>query len=261
MGAEMNKAMRLLLLCVALVGSSIVPSPSEAAHALVFAAASLKDALDDQVRRFQSSSGHTAAVSYAATPALARQIENGAPADLFISADLEWMDYLATRRLIAAASRIDLLANSLVLIAPVTGMAGVRIVPGFPLRTLLGEGRLAMADPDSVPAGRYGKAALQSLGVWQSVEGRLARAENVRVALALVARAEAPLGIVYRTDAMAEPKVRVAGEFPAPSHPRIVYPAALVAGSKSPAAPALLAWLKSTSARAVWEKHGFSAAG
>ncbi len=256
----MIKLLRLTLVFAALLTPLLAPSSCKAANTLVFAAASLQDALDAQIRLFRSAAGHKVVVSYAATPALARQLDNGAPADVFISADSDWMDYVAARRLIVAGSRINLLSNSLVLVAPRSGVASTRIAPGFPLANLLGEGRLAMADTDSVPAGKYAKAALQSLGVWPSVAGRLARTENVRVALALVARGEAPLGIVYRSDAVAEPRVRVAGEFPATSHPRIVYPAALCAASRSPAAPALLAYLKSPAARAVWERHGFSAA-
>jgi molybdate transport system substrate-binding protein len=228
-----------------------------AADVLVFGAASLKEALDEQARRFADSSGGKVTVSYAASSALARQIANGAPADLFISADLDWMDYLDERRLLRPGTRIELLRNALVLIAPAASRAKLTIGPGFPLAAALGNERLAMADPDSVPAGKYGRGALVHLGVWQSVEQRLARAENVRAALALVSRGEAPFGIVYATDAQADKGVRVVDTFPADSHPAIVYPAAIVAASASPAARPLLDYLQSATARPVWERYGF----
>ena len=228
-----------------------------AADVLVFGAASLREALDEQARRFADSSGNKVAVSYAASSALARQIASGAPADLFISADLAWMVYLDERRLLRPGTRIELLRNALVLIAPAASRAQLVIGPGFPLAAALGNERLAMADPDSVPAGRYGRSALEHLGVWTSVEQRIARAENVRAALALVARGEAPFGIVYATDAQAAKGVRVVGTFPADSHPAIVYPAAIVAASASPAARPLLDYLQSAAARPVWERYGF----
>ena len=224
----------------------------------VFAAASLKEALDDTAQQFQSVSGQKVALSYAASPALARQIENGAPADIFISADLDWMDYLDRRKLIRAGARANLLRNRLVMIAPAQGTLQVEIKPGFPLARLLGDGRLSMADPDSVPAGKYAKAALEKLGVWRGVEGKIARAENVRAALNFVARNETPLGIVYQTDANAEKKVRVVGRFPAETHPAIIYPVALIASSRHAAAPAFLTYLKSPDARAIFERYGFS---
>ena len=228
-----------------------------AAEVLVFGAASLKEALDEQARRFAESSGHKVTVSYAASSALARQIANGAPADLFISADLEWMDYLDARHLLRQGTRVELLRNALVLIAPAASPAKLVIGPGFPLAAALGSGRLAMADPDSVPAGKYGRSALMQLGVWPSVEPRIARSENVRAALILVSRGEAPFGIVYATDAQADKAVRVVATFPADSHPAIVYPAAIVAASASPAAQPLLDYLQSTAARPVWERYGF----
>lgn len=233
------------------------PVAATAADALVFAATSLKDALDEQTGQFASTTGHRAVTSYAASSTLAKQIENGAPADLFISADLEWMDYLAARRLIDSKSRANLLSNRLVLIAPAGSNVKLDIAPNFPLAARLGTGRLAIADPGHVPAGKYARSALQSLGVWADVAGRTAPAENVRAALMLVSRGEAPLGIVYRTDALADGKVRIVAEFPASTHPLIVYPAALTASGKSPAGRALLDFLKSPAARAVWKKHGF----
>jgi molybdate transport system substrate-binding protein len=232
--------------------------PAQAQDLTVFAAASLKEALDEAEQQFQRANGQKVVVSYAASPALAKQIENGAPADVFISADPGWMDYLAKRQLINTATRTNLLRNRLVLIAPADSRLTARIVPGFPLAKLLGGGRLAVADPDSVPAGKYARAALEKLGVWASVEPRLARGDNVRAALNFVARGETPLGIVYQTDAYAEKKVKVVAQFPADTHPPIIYPAALTAGARHAAAPAFLAFLKSKAARAVFEKYGFS---
>ncbi len=247
------------VLFIAIGLNAMFCAPADAAtDVLVFAAASLKDALDAQAQQFQSSTGNKVVASYAASSALAKQIENGAPADLFVSADQEWMDYLAARKLIDARSRVSLLSNRLVLIAPAGSGVKIGIAPNFPLAAALGNGRLAMADPDHVPAGRYAKSALESLGVWSGVAGRTARTENVRAALALVSRAEAPLGIVYLTDALADKNVRIVSEFPASSHPPIVYPAALTATGKSAAARALLEYLKSPAARAVWDKYGFA---
>ena len=231
--------------------------PVAAAEVRVLAAASLREAMGDQARRFEAASGDKVVVSYGATNALAKQIEAGAPADLFISADLDWMDYVDTRHLLAPGTRVDLLRNTLVLIAPAANPVRLDIAPGFALAQALDSGKLAMANPDSVPAGKYGKQSLEALGVWKSVEARVARVENVRAALVLVARGEAPLGIVYNTDAMAESGIRVVGTLPASSYPPIVYPAAVLVSSKSPAAVTLLAALRSPQARAVWEKYGF----
>lgn len=195
--------------------------------------------------------------SYAGSGTLARQIERGAPADMFISADSEWMDYLEKRGVIAAGTRVDLLSNRLVLIAPAESIASLTIKKGFPLAQALGNGRLAMANPDSVPAGRYGRAALEALGVWPSISRKIARTENVRVALAYVARGEAPFGVVYRTDALVEPKVRIIGEFAPNLYPRIVYPAAVLARSKSVVAEKALEFLHSREAREIWVHYGF----
>jgi molybdate transport system substrate-binding protein len=189
---------------------------------------------------------------------LAKQIENGAPADIFISADLDWMDYLAQRNLIKPSTRRSLLGNRLVLIAPRDGPAQVKIEPGFPLSKLLAGGKLSMADTAAVPCGKYGKASLEKLGVWPSVAGQVVQAQNVRAALALVARKEAPLGIVYQTDAAAEPKVKVVGFFPEETHPPIIYPIALTAESNNPDAAAFLAYLESPKARLLFEKQGFT---
>lgn len=230
-----------------------------AADVTVFAAASLKESLDEQVKVFSASHKDVyVRVSYAASNALAKQIEAGAPAHLFISADEEWMDYVAQKKLIVAASRRDLVRNDLVLIAPAASTKLMNIAPNFPLAAALAGGRLAVANPDAVPAGKYAKAALTQLRVWSSVMGQLARAENVRAALAFVARAETPLGIVYRTDALAEPRVSIVGTFPADSHPAIVYPAAIVTGQESAAARALLDALVSVEAKEIWLRFGFT---
>lgn len=229
----------------------------ERSAVVVFAAASLKDALDEFAKAYGAGRGSRVVLSYAASSALARQIEHGAPADVFVSADRDWMDYLDGRGRLRAGTRVDLVSNRLVLIAPAGSKASLAIASGFPLAAALGDGRLAMADPDSVPAGKYGRAALQALGVWDAVARRAARAENVRAALALVARAESPLGIVYRSDSVAEPRVRVVAEFPPGLHPDIVYPAAVLSDSRSPGAAAFLRFLREPSSRAVWERHGF----
>jgi molybdate transport system substrate-binding protein len=240
------------------VGFAVAATPAARAQQLiVFAAASLKNALDEVDGVHQKRSGAKASIAYASSSALARQIESGAPADIFISADRDWMDYVAKRNLVKAGSRVDLLRNEIVLIAPVDSKASFTIGPKFPLAKLLGDGRLAMGDPDHVPAGKYGKAALVALAVWPSVAHRVARAENVRAALNFVARGEAPFGIVYLTDAAAEKKVRVVGAFPPTSHPPITYPAALLSGGKSPAAEKYFQFLRSNETQAIFRKHGF----
>jgi molybdate transport system substrate-binding protein len=233
-------------------------SRAQTTEIVVFAAASLKNVLDDVVLSFRTDTGKSVIASYAASSLLAKRIENGAPADLFISANPGWMDYLAQRELIKPWTRSDLLGNRLVLIAPaVNRTIRLAIEPGFPLRTALGGGRLAMGDPASVPAGIYGKAALENLGVWPAVSDRIAAAENVRAALLLVARGEAPLGIVYATDAAIEPGVRVIGALPRETHPPIVYPIALTSNSENPDAAALLVYLRCVHAHAYFEKAGF----
>jgi molybdate transport system substrate-binding protein len=246
------------LRCYAVAMSLAIASPFAAAeNVTVFAAASLKEAMDEQGQEFERDTGNRVVVSYGASNALAKQIEAGAPADLFISADLDWMDYVSQRNLVAPNARFDLLRNTLVLIAPVASASTLKIAPNFGLAAALGGEKLAMANPDSVPAGKYGKAALEKLGVWASVEGRVARAENVRAALALVSRGETPFGIVYRTDALADKGVKVVDTFPSDTYPAIVYPAALLAASKTAAARALLDYLRSPPARVIWEKYGF----
>jgi molybdate transport system substrate-binding protein len=228
------------------------------AKLVIFAAASLKDALDEVNAVYQRETKQETTTSYAASSTLARQIEAAAPADIFISADLDWMDYLAKRNLIEPETRSNLLGNRLVLIAPANSTVKLAIGPNFPLAQALGDGRLAIADPNSVPAGKYGKAALEALGVWSSVADKLAPAENVRATLLLVSRGEAPLGIVYQTDAAVDKGVKIIGVFPENTHPPIIYPIAVVASSTNPAAPGYVAFLKSPTARSIFEKQGFT---
>ena len=234
------------------------PRPAIAQQSItVFAAASLKNALDEVDSAFTRASGVNVTASYAASSALARQIEQGAPADVFISADVKWMDYVAERNLMQAGSRFNLLGNKLVLIAPADSqIANVTIGKGFDIAKLAGDGRIAVADIRAVPAGIYAKAALQSLGTWVTAEPKLAQAENVRAALALVARGEAPLGIVYETDARIEPKVKVIGVFPSSAYPPITYPVAATTTAK-PAAARYIEFLRSSAAKAIFGRFGF----
>ena len=246
----------------ALAALSVIPCAVAAADAereiTVFAAASLTDVLQETGAAFRAKTGLATRFSFAASSALARQIESGAPAQVFVSADVEWMDYLANAGLIDPATRRNVAGNELVLIAPADSALKVEIAPGFALAAALGKGRLALADPGSVPAGRYAKAALTALGVWTSVEPRVAPAENVRAALAFVSRGEAPLGIVFRTDARVDPRVKVIGAFPAGSYPPIVYPAAAVAGSGKHAAE-FVEYLGSGEAQVIFRRYGFTA--
>ena len=252
-------ALRLSAALFLLVLSTFGNAPeAQSGKVLVFAAASLKTALDEINAQWQGRTGKRAVVSYAASSALAKQIEQGAPADIFISADLDWMEYLAERKLIRPETRSDLLSNRLVLIAPKGTNLQVDIKPGFPLASLLGQGHLALANTDAVPAGKYSKAALEMLGVWELVKGRIAQAENVRAALLLVSRGEAPLGIVYESDAVSDPSVVTVGILPDATHPRIIYPIAQTSGSTSPDAGGFLDELKSPQARTIFEKQGFT---
>ena len=250
------------ILCLATVAvaarETAQDSAASAAPALlVFAAASLSDALEEVDHAFTAATHIPVRASYAASSVLAKQIEAGAGADVFFSADREWMDYLQQRGLLRSDTRRDLLGNALVLIAPADNPVQLKIAPGFALVAALGGGRLASADPDSVPAGLYARAALTQLGVWDAVAPRLARAENVRAALAYVARGETPLGIVYRTDAAAEKRVRVVDVFPQDTHPPIVYPAALTSRAQ-PQATQYLAFLNGQSARQIYARYGFT---
>jgi molybdate transport system substrate-binding protein len=225
---------------------------------VVFAAASLKNALDAINAQWQKETGRKAAISYAASSALAKQMEQGAPAQMFISADLDWMNYVEKKGLIKPETHSNLLGNRIVLIAPKDKAAAVDIKPGFDLAKVLGDGRLSMANVDTVPAGKYGKAALEKLGVWASVSGKLAQAENVRAALLLVSRGEAPAGIVYQTDAASDRNVKIIGTFPEDTHPPIIYPIALTANVTHPDAAALLAYIRSDKAKPLFEVQGFT---
>ncbi|TDK31773.1 molybdate ABC transporter substrate-binding protein [Rhizobium deserti] len=220
----------------------------------VFAAASMKNALDNANKAY----GQDVSVSYAASSALAKQIENGAPADIFVSADLDWMKYLSDRKLVKEDTKSNFLGNRIVLVAAKNAAKPVEIKQGFDLASLLKGGKLAMGEPSSVPAGKYGKAALERLGVWTFVEKSVAGAESVRAALALVSRGEAPYGIVYQTDAAADSGVAIVGTFPEDAHPPIIYPLAIVSGSKSPDAAAYLDYLKSAKAAPFFEREGFT---
>ena len=248
--------MKLLRWIAALLVASLMATAAHAAPVTVFAAASLKNALDEVGAEYEKTGG-AARFSYAASSAIARQIEHGAPADVYVSADSDWMNYLAERKLIVAASRRDLLTNRLALIAPADSNVALKVGKGMPLAKALGSGRLAVAGSD-VPAGKYAKASLTALGAWDSVAGKLVQAENVRAALQFVARGETPLGIVYDTDAKVERKVRIVGLFPDGSHPKIVYPAAVVASSKNPDAAKFLAFMRTPKAAAVFRKYGFT---
>ena len=251
---------RVVMLCLlALAGSPAQgQAPAQDKSITVFAAASLKNVLDDVSGPFTERRGIKVVSSYAATAALVRQIEQGAPADLFISADLEWMNYAAQQKLLKDGTRFNLLGNRLVLIAPKDSRLGdVAIGPRFDLAGLAGDSRIVTGDVRAVPAGKYAKAALEKLGAWSAAERKLAMAENVRAALALVARGEAALGIVYETDAKAEPNVKIIGRFPESSHPPIVYPAALTANAKAEAAQ-YLTFLRSATAQVFFERHGFT---
>jgi molybdate transport system substrate-binding protein len=241
------------LLSLGTVGSRAQQAP---AGLLVFAAASLANVLADLDAAFTARTGIRVTSSLAASSTLAKQIEAGAPADVYFSADLQWMDYLEQRGLLRAGSRHDVVGNALVLIAPASRSLQVSIGPGLELARLLGGGHLALADPDSVPAGIYAREALQKLGAWQSVEPQVVRAENVRAALEYVARGDAPLGIVYRSDALVEKGVRVVGVFPANSHSPIVYPVALTRRA-GPQAARYLAFITSVAARPIFRKWGF----
>ena len=223
----------------------------------VFAAASLKNALDAVSASWKADTAKEITLIYAASNALAKQIEAGAPADVFVSADLTWMEYLTDNNLIVKGSDVQLLGNEIVLVAPKDSKIDLKIENGFKLADAIGDGKLAMANVDSVPAGKYGKAALQKLGVWTSVEDKVAQIENVRAALKLVDLGEAPLGIVYATDAKADAAVKVVGTFPADSHAPIIYPAGIVAASKNADAAEFLKYLQSDKAKAIFVAQGF----
>jgi molybdate transport system substrate-binding protein len=250
--------MQLLLACV-LALAGVAPASAadpQKPQLLVFAAASLTNVLGDLSSAWEKSSGVTVKLSFAASSVLARQIEAGGTADVFISADQEWMDYLQSRNLLDKASRRNLGGNRLVLIAPADSKIELKIAPGFKLGEALGKGRLATGDPDTVPVGRYARSALTALGVWDEVADRLVRADNVRSAMMFVARGEVALGIVYATDAAIDSKVRVVDTFPANTHAPITYPAAVLGGARPEAAP-YITFLAGEQAQATWRKFGF----
>lgn len=233
-------------------------APAATDTVVVFAAASLKNALDAVGKQWTAATGRKVTFSFAASAPLAKQIEAGAPADMFVSADLKWMDYAAEKKLIKPDTRVTLLGNKLVLVAPSDSKTTIKIAKGFDLAGAIGDGKLATGDPKSVPAGTYAKAALTSLGVWDAVAPKIAGTDSVRSALAFVARGEANFGIVYQTDANSEPKVKVVDTFPADSHPPIVYPFAITATSQNPAASDFMAFLKTAPAAKVFEAEGFT---
>lgn len=245
-------------LSLASVLAATLAMPASAEEVVVFAAASLKTALDAVAAEFEAETGHDVTVSYAGSGQLAKQIIQGAPADIFISAAENWMDEVERAGLVVAGTRADLLGNQLVLIAHGKGAAPVEIAAGFDLAGMLGDGRLSMAMVEAVPAGQYGKAALESLGIWASVEGSVAQSENVRAALALVSAGEAPFGIVYASDAVADDNVTVVGRFPAESHAPIVYPAALLVEAADAADRAFLEALSGDGADAIFAAQGFA---
>jgi molybdate transport system substrate-binding protein len=243
---------------VILCGSALSPALAQDKSLTVFAAASMKNALDDIDTAFTAKTGVQVAASYAASSTLARQIEQGAPADIFVSADIDWMDYATSKKTINESTRVNLLGNSIVLIAPKDSrIDDVTIGQGFDLAKLAGDGRIATGDVKAVPVGKYAKAALEKLGAWQAAEPKFAMAESVRAALTLVARGEAVLGIVYSTDAKVEPGVKIVGTFPADSHPPIIYPVAATSTAK-PEAASYLDFLRSSAAKATLEKYGFT---
>ena len=243
---------------ILLSGSAWSPALAQEKNLTVFAAASMKNALDDVNAAYTAKSGVKVAASYAASSTLAKQIEQGAPADVFVSADTDWMDYAISKKNINEPTRVNLLGNSIVLIAPKDSkIDNVTIAQGFDLAKLAGDGKIATGDVKAVPVGKYAQAALEKLGAWQAAAPKFAMAESVRAALALVARGEAVLGIVYSTDAKVEPGVKIVGTFPADSHPPIIYPVAATTTAKTEAKD-YLAFLHSSAAKAIFEKYGFS---
>jgi molybdate transport system substrate-binding protein len=244
---------RFLILLIALL-----PIPALAAPPLVLAAASLQESLNAAADAWAARHHERPTLSFAASSALARQIDAGAPADLFISADEPWMDDVARHGLIRPGTRVSLLANRLVLVAPAASAKPVAIGPGFALARLIGSGKLAMGEPNSVPAGKYGKEALTRLGVWDAVAPKVASSENVRAALALVERGEVPYGIVYATDAIAARGVKVVGVFPVTSHAPIIYPIATLTASTSSDAEGFRRFLISATGKAIFKKYGFA---
>jgi len=254
----MHRLAGLLLSLAILCGSALSPALAQDNSLTVFAAASMKNALDDIDAAYTAKTGVKVVASYAASSALAKQIEQGAPADIFASADTDWMDYATRKKTIQESTRVNLLGNSIVLIAPKDSTIDhVAIEPGFDLAKLAGYGKIATGDVKAVPVGKYAKAALEKLGAWQAAEPKFAMAESVRAALTLVARGEATLGIVYATDASVEAGVKIVGSFPADSHPAIIYPVAATTTAGAEAADYLV-FLRSSAAKTIFEKYGFT---
>lgn len=254
----MPSVLRSILFFLAFCCLGAGTAQAESRGPLVLAAASLQESMTDAANAWAARGHPRPVISFAGTSALARQIEAGAPADLFVSADEVWMDYVSSKGLIRNETRRSFLSNRLVLIAPTDSNLRLSIRRGFPIARALGDGRLSMANPDAVPAGKYGKAALTSLGVWSDVQGQVASAENVRAALALVERGAAPLGIVYATDARASSRVRIVATFPASSHPAITYPVASLRSSTHRDAEAFRKFLTSRDGLAIFARRGFS---
>jgi molybdate transport system substrate-binding protein len=253
----MNRLAGIVAAFVLVLASAASPATAQEKTLTVFAAASMKNALDDIDAAYTAKTGVKVSASYAASSALAKQIEQGAPADVFVSADTDWMDYAIKQKNINEATRVNLLGNSIVLIAPKDSkIDNVNIGPGFDLAKLAGDGKIATGDVKAVPVGKYAKAALEKLGAWQAAEPKFAMAESVRAALTLVARGEAVLGIVYSTDAKVEPGVKIVGTFPADTHPPIIYPVAATTTAK-PETAEYLNFLKSSAAKTILEKYGF----
>jgi molybdate transport system substrate-binding protein len=256
--AMMHRLAGLFAAFMILCGLSYSPVLAQDTSLTVFAAASMKNALDDIDASYTAKTGIKIVASYAASSALAKQIEQGAPADIFVSADTDWMDYATRKKTIQESTRVNLLGNSIVLIAPKDSTIDhVAIGPGFDLAKLAGSGKIATGDVKAVPVGKYARAALENLGAWQAAEPKFAMAESVRAALTLVARSEASLGIVYATDAKVEPGVRIVGTFPADSHPAIIYPVAATTTARAEAGD-YLAFLRSSAAKTIFEKYGFT---
>jgi molybdate transport system substrate-binding protein len=250
----------LLCLLVILMGFETKATiGAELEKLTVFAAASTTNAITDIAELFKKSHPAEMRLSFASSSTLAKQIEKGAPADIFLSANPKWMDYLSDKGAILPSSRFDLLGNRIVLIAPADSpLSSLTVDSNLNLANLLGDGRLAMGDPDHVPAGMYGKKAFEKLGLWHDLKDKVARAKDVRAALVLVERGETPLGQVYATDAAISDKVKIVGMFPQDSHPPIIYPVAVVADSKSDADGKFIEFLQSPEAKAVFEKYGFT---
>ena len=260
MSFSMSRFLPAFVLSLLVGAAGVLGTPAQAQQKTltVFAAASMKNALDDVDVAYSKKTGVKVVVSYAASSALMKQIEQGAPADVFVSADLDWMDYGSKKKVIKDDTRVNLLGNKIVLIAPKDSKVDhVAIAHGFDLAGLVGAGRVATGDVKSVPVGRYAKAALDKLGAWDAVAPKLALTENVRAALALVARGEAPFGIVYATDAKVEPHVKIVGVFPDDSHPPIIYPVAAAVTAK-PDAAGYIAFLRSQDAKTIFETYGFT---